>query len=180
MRKASRRIVFTAALAAASLAAAMSASAALATTAINPANAPNGAKVVGTASCAVGSDGLTVTCSSYQISGVGNTNANAGLVASYSATVTCTNKGGQTVPVKSMTQTAPTSSGKISPQNGKMTVPSLNSGPVPTAADFEKAATCPNGNWTKTAQTSTIALSSFTYSLTFVGFNGPFILITGP
>jgi hypothetical protein len=51
---------------------------------------------------------------------------------------------------------------------------------VPTATDFEKKAACPNGNWTKKTDASTIALTSFTYTLKFVGFSGPFITITGP
>jgi hypothetical protein len=84
------------------------------------------------------------------------------------------------VPVKSSAQTAPTSTGSLSPKNGKLTVPSLNSGPVPTAAQFEAAAKCPNPNWTKSVQGGTITLSSFTYTLTFAGFTAPFITITGP
>ena len=152
-----------------------------AATTVNPANAPNGANIKGAASCTVGSDGLTVTCSSYDISGVGNTNANGALAANYTATVDCRNHGGQIVPVKSSTQSAPTSTGNLAPENGRLTVPSLNSGPVPTAADFEAQATCPNGNWTKELENGTITLSSFTYTLTFVGFSGgPFIKITGP
>jgi len=121
-----------------------------------------------------------VTCTSYQLNGVGNSNATGALDTTYSATVNCTNHGGMLVPVKSSVQTAPTSTGSLSSKNGSLIVPSLNSGPVPTAADFFAAAKCPNGNWTKSLQSGSITLSSFTYTLTFAGFTGPFIAITGP
>jgi len=51
---------------------------------------------------------------------------------------------------------------------------------VPSDAQFEAAATCPNGNWTKSVQGGSITLSSFTYTLHFAGFTGDFITITGP
>lgn len=160
---------------------AFSATASAATT-INPANAPTGTHFsAGTAAtCSVDPTTQLVTCSSYQLAGVGNSNATGALDTTYSATVNCTNNGGMTVPVKSSVQTAPTTTGSLSPKNGKLTVPSLNSGPVPTAAQFEAQATCPNPNWTKSLQNGTITLSSFTYTLTFAGFSGPFITITGP
>jgi hypothetical protein len=147
----------------------------------NAAAAPTGTHVqTGSPSCSFGSDGLTVVCSSYELAGVGNTNASASLVATYSATVTCTNNGGKTVPVKSTLQTAPTTTGSLSPKNGRLAVPTLTSGPVPTAAQFEAAATCPNPNWTKATDTSTIALVSSTYTLTFEGFTSPYITIVDP
>ncbi len=77
---------------------ALSASAALALTitggAITPANAPTGAHFqAGTsASCAV--SGTTVTCSSYQVAGVGNANATADLTANYTADFVCNNPAG--------------------------------------------------------------------------------------
>jgi hypothetical protein len=51
---------------------------------------------------------------------------------------------------------------------------------VPTPEDFFEAATCPNGNWTKSLAGGSITLDSFTYTLHFVGFTGDFITITGP
>ena len=55
------------------------ASAAIVST-INPANAPTGAHFQrGSASCVV--SGVTVTCSSYQLAGVGNSDATASLSA---------------------------------------------------------------------------------------------------
>ena len=153
-----------------------------AATTVNPANAPTGTHFsAGTAAtCSVDPSTQLVTCSSYQLAGVGNSNATGALDATYTATVQCRNHGGQIVDVKSQAESAPTTTGSLSPKNGKLTVPSLNSGPVPTAAQFEAQATCPNGNWTKSLQGGTITLLSFTYTLTFAGFTGPFITITGP
>jgi len=150
------------------------------TTTINPANAPTGTHLqTGTISCSVDATTMLVTCSTFELAGVGNANATGSLATTYSATVTCTNKGGNTVPVKSTVQTVPTSTGSLSPKNGRLTVPSLSSAPLPTAAQFEALATCPNGNWTKALQGGTITLESFTYTLTFDGFSGPYITITG-
>ena len=151
------------------------------TTTTNPANAPTGTHLqTGTIGCAVDPVTNLVTCSAYELAGVGNANASATLVAAYSATVQCRNHGGQIVEVKSQTTSAPRSTGTIRPKNGRLDVPSLTSGPVPTDADFEANATCPNGNWTKETLDSTVTLSSFTYTLSFTGFSGPYITITGP
>jgi|SRR5215216_2092377 len=159
---------------------------ALAATTITAANAPSGTHFqVGTATCTI--TGTTVTCPSYELAGVGNADAEATLTANYTATVQCRNHGGQIVEVKSTVQGVPVSSGKIESKNGRLLVPTLTSAPAPTAAQFEALATCPNGNWTKETLTSTITLTSFTYTLTFVDkvtgeplFPGPYITITGP
>jgi hypothetical protein len=157
---------------------AVAASAAIVTT-FNDAAAPTGTHVqTGTPTCTV--TGLAVTCSSYELAGVGNTNATGSLVANYSATVQCRNHGGQIVEVKSQVTGATATTGSLSPKNGRLAVPSLSSSPVPTAAQFEAQATCPNGNWTKEALTGTITLTSFTYTLHFAGFTGDYITITGP
>jgi hypothetical protein len=121
-----------------------------------------------------------VTCNSYELAGVGNANAQADLSTTFTATVDCRNNGGKIVPVKASVQTVPSSTGQLEPKNGRLAVPSLSSGAAPTAAQFEALATCPNGNWDKITQTSTIALSSFTYTLHFVGFTGNYVTITGP
>jgi hypothetical protein len=163
------------------MALALAAVPALAAPTINPAAAPTGTHLQrGTIGCSVNSTTGLVTCSSYELAGVGNANATGSLVTTYSATVQCRNHGGQIVDVKSSVQTAPTTTGSISPKNGRLAVPALNSGPVPTAAQFEAMATCPNGNWTKELLGGTITLSSYTYTLTFAGFNSPYITITGP
>jgi len=150
-------------------------------TTLNAAGAPGGGHIQtgGPVSCIVNAQ-LVVTCddAAYEISGIGNTNANATLSASYSATVDCTNKGGNLVEVKSTAQSAPVSSGPIpSSKNGSLVVqPISTSGP--STATLLAAATCPNGNWTKSLADDPI-LESFTYTLTFVGFSTPAISIAG-
>lgn len=151
----------------------------VAATSINPANAPNGTHFKsGTASCTVTGSG--VSCSSYTLAGVGNTNATADLTATYTATVVCVNNGDNTS--DSQHQGSFTSSTGPVPlhptKNGNLPVPSL-SATAPTAADFLAQQTCPNPNWTPTLG-SGITLSSFIYTLTFAGFSSPYITITGP
>ena len=154
--------------------------AAQAATTVNPAAAPTGTHLqTGTIGCTVDSAQI-VNCSGFELAGVGNANATGSLVTSYTATVQCRNHGGQIVDVKSQVTTAPTTTGNLAPKNGRLTVTPLSSSPVPTAAQFEAQATCPNGNWTKELLGGTITLSSFTYTLTFAGFTSPYITITGP
>ena len=115
---------------------------------------------------------LSITCStaSYTINGVGHTNATATLNATYSATVDCTNHGGQLVEVKSQT-TSTSSSGNIAPaKNGALTVDPLSTS-TPTDAQFKASATCPNGNWTKSLPPGAPTLVSFSYTLFFDGFS---------
>jgi hypothetical protein len=147
------------------------------TTTFNPANAPTGTHVqTGTPSCTV--SGLNVSCSSFELAGVGNTNARADLSATYSATVVCINAGGNPSDGQHQgTFTASTTSGQLSPKNGRLTVPSL-SVTAPTEQQFLAQQTCPNPNWTPTIPGG-ITLSSFTYTVSFAGFNGPYITITG-
>src|SRR6266516_6257619 len=72
---------------------AASALAAISGPSFDPTAAPTGTHVQrGTPSCSV--NGLRVSCSSYQLAGVGNTNATANLSVTYSATVVCINNGG--------------------------------------------------------------------------------------
>ena len=63
----------------------------------NSANAPGSSHLAsGTPQCVVNAD-LDVDCSAYVLGGVGNTNATVRLVATYSATIDCTNRGGNLV-----------------------------------------------------------------------------------
>jgi len=150
-------------------------------TTLNAGGTPSGGHIQsgGPINCVVGSD-LSVTCSgsgSYQINGIGNTNANAALSATYSATVDCTNKGGNLVEVKTQITSGPVSTGDIAPKNGNLKVPQLSSGDPTTA--LLAAATCPNGNWRKSFAAGSPTLESFTYTLTFVGFSTPAVSIAG-
>jgi hypothetical protein len=120
-----------------------------------------------------------VTCDNapYEIAGIGNTNATATISVTYEATVDCTNNGGKLVPVKSQLTDASASTGLLSPDNGRLTVPVLSS-TAPTASQFLAQAVCPNGNWTKSLASGDPELVSFTYTLTFVGFTTPAITIS--
>lgn len=158
---------------------AMAAPAAWAVT--NPANGPSGAHYAqGSAEpvCTVDQATQDVSCTGTTIGGVGNTNATAILSTTYSGTVQCRNRGGQIVEVKSQTTEA-TSSGTLRPsRNGQLIVPSLSS-TAPTAEELEAKAVCPNGNWTKVLLPGSLDLTSYVYTLTFAGFNQPFVSITG-
>ena len=147
------------------------------TTSINRANAPSGTHFKsGTASCSA--SGTTVTCSGFTLAGVGNTNVTANLSTTYSATVVCINGGGN--PSDSQHQgtfTQASTSGTLQPKNGNVTVPSLST-TAPTEQQFLAQQTCPNPNWTPELA-GPITLSSFTYTVQFVGFSGPYITITG-
>ena len=151
------------------------------TTTFDAGAAPTGTHLQrGTISCSVDSTTRLVTCTSYELAGVGNANAQATLNASYSATVQCRNHGGQIVEVHSQNVTVSSSTGTIEAKNGRLAVPELTSAPAPTAAQFEALATCPNPNWTPEVLASSIRIASFRYTLTFVGFANPAITITGP
>jgi hypothetical protein len=157
---------------------ALSASVALATTTFNPAAAPTGTHVqTGTPSCSV--SGLAVTCSSYELAGVGNTNATATLSVTYSATIVCRNGGGNLSDSQHQgTFNKSTSTPQLSPKNGRLTVPQISVS-APSTAQFLAQQSCPNSNWTPEISGS-ITLSSFTYTLHFAGFTGNYITITGP
>lgn len=148
---------------------------------LNASATPSGGHLQsGSIFCVVNSD-FSITCSStgtYKINGIGNTNANASLSANYSATVDCTNKGGNLVEVKSQPETAPASSGTLRAKNGSLSVTPITTG-APTAQQFFAAATCPNGNWTKSLAGGSVTLESFTYTLTFVGFTTPAVSVAG-
>src|SRR3954447_6517186 len=147
----------------------------------NAGAAPTGTHLqTGTMGCSVDSSTGLVSCTAYELAGVGNADATATLRATYTATVECRNHGGQIVDVKSQVKAAQTTTGKLRPKNGRLDVPALSSGPVPSASAFESQATCPNGNWTKELLDGTVALSSFTYTLHFTGFTGDYLTVTGP
>jgi hypothetical protein len=129
-----------------------------------------------------GQSGLAISCSGTQINGVGNTNANLNLSVAYLAVVDCRNNGGKIVPVKAQLTSAAAVSLDIAAKNGALVVPSIatDEEDVPTAAEFEAQAVCPNGNWTREAREETIGTSGFVYLLTFVGFPDPAISIVSP
>jgi hypothetical protein len=122
--------------------------------------------------------GLTVSCTGTVIGGVGNTDATLALSVSYSATVQCRNNGGKIVNVKTQITTAtPLPDELTDVRNGQLTVSSFSSSP-PSTQSFLDAAICPNGNWDKVPLGSPV-VSSFTYTLTFDGFDLAAITVTG-
>jgi hypothetical protein len=104
------------------------------------------------------------------------------LTVEYSAIVDCNNPGvNPTNPVESHTQTASvtSSSGLLSPKNGRLTISPLTA-TAPTEAEFQALATCPNENSPPVVRAGSITLVSYTFAVTFEDFTAPAILITGP
>ncbi len=144
------------------------------TTTITPANAPSGTHLQsGAIGCTVGA-GLSVNCTTFQLAGVGNTNAVVLLSADYSATVDCRNHGGQVVESHTTDFTATSSATATSSKNGRLTVPAQSVSPASVGQ------VCPNPNWTPLIRGGTLVLDSFRYTLTFNNFTGAYITITGP
>jgi hypothetical protein len=144
-------------------------------------NAPPGAnfrKGSGDPVCTI--SGITVSCGGTQISGVGNADADVSLTVQYAGTVQCRNHGGQIVDVKTQsTSSTPAPDATTELRNGTLVVSTFAASTVPSDADFEALAVCPNGNWTKELL-GTATVLSFTYTLTFDGFTNPAIIVTGP
>jgi hypothetical protein len=138
----------------------------------NSANAPGSSHLTsGTPSCTV-TTALDVNCSAYVLGGVGNTNATVSLTASYSATIDCTNHGGNLVESHTSTFSDSSSATVASTRNGQLRVPAQS------ASAFGAPQVCPNPNWTPSIRPGTLTLNSFTYTLTFAGFTSPYITIT--
>jgi len=139
--------------------------------------APSGTHLKsGSETCHCNPDG-SVTCDSFQLCGVGNTNANALLTSSFTATVQCQNKGGQIVDVKTQAVSKSASANALAPKNGCLTVPPLST-TRPTDQEFKNAATCPNPNWTKVLEGGTVS-DSYSFTLTFAGFSCPYVPLSG-
>src|SRR5215203_3181602 len=80
----------------------------------NDAAAPTGTHVqTGDPSCSFVTGTQNVTCSTYELAGVGNVDATATLTATYQATIDCRNNGGKIVAVKTGTFDAETSTDEI-------------------------------------------------------------------
>ena len=147
---------------------------------LNEANAPEGTHFqTGAATCDFDSILLTVICAAYELGGVGNIDATADLALTFTATINCTNRGGELVEVHSQDATATVSADDLRSKNGRLDVPQL-SGVSPTTSEVLEDAACPNRNWTPSVQEGSLTLTSFTYTLTFDDFPGAFITITGP
>jgi len=138
----------------------------------DPANAPGSSHLTsGTVQCVV-NNSLDVNCSPYVLGGVGNTNATVALTATYSATIDCTNKGGNLVESHTATFSDSSAATVASTRNGQLRVPAQS------VSAFGAPQICPNPNWTPSIRPGTLTLESFTYTLTFAGFTSPYITIT--
>jgi hypothetical protein len=138
----------------------------------NSANAPGSSHLTsGTPQCVVNA-ALDVNCSAYVLGGVGNTNATVSLSATYSATIDCTNHGGNLVESHTSTFSDSSTATVASTRNGQLRVPAQS------ASAFGAPQVCPNPNWTPSIRPGTLTLETFTYSLTFAGFSSPYITIT--
>jgi hypothetical protein len=138
----------------------------------NSATAPGSSHLAsGSPSCTVNAN-LSIDCSAYVLGGVGNTNATVNLAATYSATIDCTNHGGNLVESHTSTFSASSTATVASTRNGQLNVPTRSVSP------FSAPQVCPNPNWTPSIRAGTLTLETFTYTLTFAGFSSPYITIT--
>jgi hypothetical protein len=163
------------------LALALAAVPALAVT--NFANAPSGAhyrqgsaEPVCTETTVPTTGAVTVSCTTTTIGGVGNTNADLLLEVTGTANFVCRNPGNMNIVEPHSDAVEESVEATLVPsRNGQLIVPaqSVTITPEDAAAQFE----CPNPNWTE--QFTGFSDLAFTYSLTFVGFEEPAILITG-
>jgi len=160
---------------------AVSAPAALAQ--VNFANAPSGTHFrqgsvapVCTETTVPTTGAVTVSCTGYTLGGVGNTNANLLLTVEGTADFVCHNPGNDNIVEPHSASVEESVEATLVPsRNGQLIVDpqSVTISPQDAADAFQ----CPNPNWRE----EFVGFSdlTFTYSLTFVGFNQPAILITG-
>ncbi len=135
-------------------------------------NTPGGGHLQsGAIGCTVGADLVSLSCSSYEVAGVGNTNADLSLVANYSATIDCTNHGGNLVETHTSTFSAGVQQTLSSSKNGRLRVGTASASP------FSAPQVCPNNNWKPSIRSGTLVLTSFSYTLTFAGFSSPAVTI---
>lgn len=146
---------------------------------INNSNSPGGTHIqTGAIGCTVATD-LSISCSSYELGGVGNTNAAVSLVATYSADVACNNPAGgknrnNDIEPHATTFDVANNFTATSTKNGRLRVNSATVSPA-TAPSSEL---CPNGNWIP--EVTNLTLESFSYTVTFAGFSTPAVLISEP
>ena len=146
-------------------------------------NAPSGAhyrqgfaEPVCTTSTVPTTGAITVNCSGTQIAGVGNTNADLLLTISGTANFVCHNPGNENIVEPHSGTVSDSTEVTLTPsRNGTLVVPAqtVSISPEEAAEQF----TCPNPNWTE--EFTGFSDLTFTYSLTFVGFDQPAILIEG-
>src|SRR5829696_10588896 len=154
---------------------AFTASAALA--AVNFASAPQGAHFTrgsGEPVCVLAAATDTASCTGTEFAGVGNTNATVALTLVASATVVCRNPGNARIVEPHTTAVSETTTATVaSTKNGRLAIPAQSE--TITPEDVEAQFTCPNPNWTQ--DVTDVAVTSFTYTVTFAGFSAPVIAL---
>ena len=146
-------------------------------------NAPSGAhfrkgyaEPVCTESTVPTTGSVTVSCTATQIAGVGNTNADLLLEVEATANFVCHNPGNDNIVEPHSDSANETIEATLVPsRNGTLVVSaqSVTISPTEAAAQFE----CPNKNWRE--EFTGFSDLSYTYSVTFAGFDEPAILVTG-
>jgi hypothetical protein len=142
-------------------------------------NAPSGAHYAqGSAEpvCTFNDATATLSCTGTQIAGVGNTNATLSATVTSSFTGVCHNPGTNKKIVDPFTDSdsASFTTPLFPSKNGRLVVPGVTVDGTSEAeflADFD----CPNPNWE--AELSDVTIS-WSYTLTFAGFNAPVISIS--
>jgi hypothetical protein len=142
-------------------------------------NAPHGTRfMAGTPKPTCTVDGVAVTCSSYDLRGVGTTRAEALLWVTWTALIQCKDEAGQVVEVSVNEE----QDGAIYylESNGRLGVPVLATSSGFPQGHFEEIATCPVEEWIPGVVPGSITVTDFSYDLTFEGFTEPAITVTGP
>ncbi len=148
---------------------------------VDSSQAPNGAHFANGDSepqCKIDTTTATVTCSATAIEGVGHTDATVVLAVTNTISGVCQNPGSKSMVVEpfSKSTTVPTPPTHLTPtKNGRLDVPT-ESATGTTNKKFLATFTCPNPNWKAKVTSNEL---SFKYTLTFDGFQNPFITITG-
>ena len=120
---------------------------------------------------------VTVNCTSTQLGGVGNTNANTVLEVDASADILCHNPGNDNVVEPHTTPITEDASNTDNPtRNGSITISSI--GASISENDVEQQFTCPNRRWRE--EVTDITVTSVTYTVTFAGFTCPVFSATYP
>jgi hypothetical protein len=120
----------------------------------------------------------TVSCTGFQLCGVGSSEATVRLASAFTAVVQCTNPGGNTVDVKTGSIDVGGATQTVRARRGCVSSPALTTAPRPSDSVFENAATCPNENWSKDVVASSIT-NTFDFSLTFSDFSCPYLTSSG-
>ena len=154
---------------------AFTASAALA--AVNFANAPQGAHFTqgsGEPVCVLDTATDTVSCTGTEFAGVGNTNATVALTLVASATVVCRNPGNARIVEPHTTTVSETTMATVASTKTAAS-PSRRRARRSRRRTWRRSSIVLNPNWTQ--DVTDVAVTSFTYTVTFAGFSAPVIAL---